>query len=384
MEEKKFPPLTKLNCHRASSIRKKHDPERYWSFWYQHNKSNGGTYVHSASNGDDICGVSPANFPEWEVTSFKYEWNLEDLYQSAVRSFSMTSFSPEERAMQYIRGYEQDLIEDLKLLSADAHQAYFDKYKAKVADLFAKHSRCASPMITGPAKFPTERNRKANEAYDKAVGEFHEWRSSYIKRAKHIAEASLSQDERDAKEWSAIRKDILSSCSCIKSIDDGTDRGYRRSAFVNSIYGKVETLANNGKMGLVQKAIQLIKEVNEKLPKPVFTSRHKFWQLEERCQNMMQREKERSEKEDVEIPFDGGHIVKNYAVDRIQIFHNEKPEYSVISSLKKSGFRWSPSNGCWQRQLNDNGILATARIMAGADQPWDKQNEWYRKIKEAK
>lgn len=56
--------------------------------------------------------------------------------------------------------------------------------------------------------------------------------------------------------------------------------------------------------------------------------------------------------------FDGGTVEANTEENRLQIFFDHKPEEDVRSELKANGFRWAPSAGAWQRQLNDNAIRA--------------------------
>ena len=60
--------------------------------------------------------------------------------------------------------------------------------------------------------------------------------------------------------------------------------------------------------------------------------------------------------------FDGGEVVANSEENRLQIFFDEKPDKQKRSALKGNGFKWSPSQGAWQRQLNDNAIYAASRM----------------------
>lgn len=60
--------------------------------------------------------------------------------------------------------------------------------------------------------------------------------------------------------------------------------------------------------------------------------------------------------------FDGGEVVANSEENRLQIFFDEKPDEQKRSALKGNGFKWSPSQGAWQRQLNDNAIYAASRM----------------------
>lgn len=61
--------------------------------------------------------------------------------------------------------------------------------------------------------------------------------------------------------------------------------------------------------------------------------------------------------------FDGGEIVKNAELNRLQIIFDEIPDEETRAALKSNGFRWSPRNQAWQRQLTDNAIRAAERIL---------------------
>ena len=60
--------------------------------------------------------------------------------------------------------------------------------------------------------------------------------------------------------------------------------------------------------------------------------------------------------------FDGGKAVANTQKSRLQLFFDEKPDESKRTMLKRYGFRWTPTEGAWQRLLNDNAIYACDRI----------------------
>lgn len=60
--------------------------------------------------------------------------------------------------------------------------------------------------------------------------------------------------------------------------------------------------------------------------------------------------------------FDGGKAVTNKELTRLQLLFDEKPSEEQRSELKYNGFKWSPNNQAWQRQLNENAIYAASRI----------------------
>lgn len=60
--------------------------------------------------------------------------------------------------------------------------------------------------------------------------------------------------------------------------------------------------------------------------------------------------------------FKGGEAVVNESNNRLQLIFDEKPDADQRANLKAHGFRWAPSEGAWQRQLNSNAIYAASRI----------------------
>lgn len=56
--------------------------------------------------------------------------------------------------------------------------------------------------------------------------------------------------------------------------------------------------------------------------------------------------------ESSEIKINGVRMVSNTTDNRLQLFFGGKPDEATRSKLKHSGFRWTPSVGCWQSYLN--------------------------------
>ncbi len=62
--------------------------------------------------------------------------------------------------------------------------------------------------------------------------------------------------------------------------------------------------------------------------------------------------------------FDGGKVVANADMNRLQIFFDAIPDEEVRKELKGWSFKWARSVGAWQRQLTNNAIYAASRIPA--------------------
>ena len=66
--------------------------------------------------------------------------------------------------------------------------------------------------------------------------------------------------------------------------------------------------------------------------------------------------------EHVEISFDGGRIVTNEEINRVQIIFDGKPDEATRRELKSWGFRWAPSEGAWQAQRTPEALARAKRL----------------------
>lgn len=60
-------------------------------------------------------------------------------------------------------------------------------------------------------------------------------------------------------------------------------------------------------------------------------------------------------------------VVYNTEQNRLQLLFQGKPEAEMIQKLKKNGFKWSPRNSAWQRQLTPNALRAMINIVPDMD-----------------
>ena len=360
--------LSKKNYHRASKVVNLENQEQgEFLFNWRGKKLSDNLmhcdYAHTAIriSDNEVVVIYDKDLGSWAVTDWKYKVNLEELWKCACDAFYSTSFSPEERGAYYIRAYEEELNADIEKMPEEERERYISKYKEWVKTLFDKHSRIMSSMITGPARFPTRRNEKMNNYYENAVSEFRAWREKALKAIARRIEDAKPEEQKADEEWTRLKRSIYFSASTIKGINDGTERGYNKALFVSSIYGKVETYAKRGDVIIVEKAIAYVRELNKQ--SSIITERHKFFKLAEMAKAVCEAQEVRLNKEDTEILFEGGRVIKNYSEDRVQIVFDTKPQPDVISNLKHNGFRWSPRFSAWQRQLTNNAYYAVSRVV---------------------
>lgn len=67
----------------------------------------------------------------------------------------------------------------------------------------------------------------------------------------------------------------------------------------------------------------------------------------------------------------GVRILENHEANRLQMYFDGKPSDEVRKSLKSNGFRWSPSQGAWQRYISPRAIHVAKQI---ADSLGDQEN----------
>lgn len=60
---------------------------------------------------------------------------------------------------------------------------------------------------------------------------------------------------------------------------------------------------------------------------------------------------------------EGVEVQENAEEMRVQLRFPGKPDDETRTLLKSYGFRWSPTQGAWQRQLNGNGTYAAKQVM---------------------
>jgi len=291
---------------------------------------------------------------------------LEEYKELAIRAHYNTSFSPDKRGEQIIKDYEQALNDDLAEISEATDQEkekYIAGFKSKFYDLLSAKSRCASSMITGPSNFPVRRAQKANDMEHKRSEELYDYRVKITKMLLKGVQNRRPESEKNDEAWAKYRKNILGHVATIVAYDTGIDRQFTRRLFVNAIVKPIETNAKNGKVDMVKRALDLLREVNDKYDKPIIALKSKVWEMEAIAEENKADQEYVANKESKEYQYDGFKVIINYKEDRIQIKHDEKPERSVIDEIKKHGFRWSPRGVVWQRQLTRNAMYVTFKLL---------------------
>ena len=191
-----------------------------------------------------------------------------------------------------------------------------------------RKSRIVSTMISGGSNFPVRRMQKYNGWEDNAYKHFQEFRTKALTGIKKQIERDKPEEQKQDEAWKSIEKSILSSAAAIIGIDNG-EKGLTRSLFVNSITGLIKRMAENGQTGHVKKAIDLIRLLNGKYAKPIITEKNSIFTLLEVAEAAAETKRDKANRENQIFEFEGGKVVLNYEIDRVQITHHQKPQRSI-------------------------------------------------------
>lgn len=296
-------------------------------------------------------------------------------YQLACDAYRNTSFTPERRATSDQQTYADDvnglyadmlrlaITDQQKALLAEEMERYRQGYLERYKAYLASHANVASPMITGPARFPIARNEKRSHWADNKRHEFLEWRNKARTAIQRKLLDARPEEQKAAAAWRALERDIKGSLAVIEAIDAGRSP-YTRSSFSNSIAGKIERLAMQGEVELVAQAMDVLSAYNRSHEKPCFTARHKVWHYPELSrQQAAEKDAKRDAQPETIAQADGVDIVANPQADRVQIVFAAKPSIEIIGKLKAEGWHWSRTEGAWQRKLTEAAKHSAKRIV---------------------
>ena len=278
---------------------------------------------------------------------------LADLSRTANQAFYWQSFNPERRGFNTLIEHEAELIADMEHIRSisdeETAQRYLSKYKAKLSSWLGSESNCASAMITGPARFPVNSQRKKHDWAHNHYTEFREFRKRMIgaieKSQRRAAKAQidpiqeLQQRIADKMWYHAIMKEIN---VIFRKVTDTEQRIKILGNYGIEINECKYILKSGGfRTFSLTNNLAEIKRLQDRL-----ATETKKATISERAGG------------NLNFQFDGYEVIINFDMDRIQVKHEQKPSPDVIKDLKGIAFKWSPSQGVWQRQLTANALYA--------------------------
>lgn len=233
-----------------------------------------------------------------------------------------------------------------------------EKYSKRLADWFNESSRiesmCPSVMVSGGSNFPVAKKQKQNERRDAHYKKYEEI-EQLLRQMERVGTGGIQSGDANAIEKLEQK---------LKNLEEQQET----MKAINAYYRKHKTL--DGCELVSEKTLEVIKRGMENswrqnpVPFESYTltnNNANIRSTKRRLETLKAAKAQGTVEKEAEV--DGVKIVENTELMRIQIVFDGKPEADVRDILKKNGFKWAPSQGAWQRQLNGNGKWAAERVM---------------------
>ena len=230
-----------------------------------------------------------------------------------------------------------------------------DLYARKLAENMNEanriDARVPSVLVSGAGNFPTRKKEKQNRARD---ANMEQWREvqKILDKIRGAGTAGISSDDPAAVQKLKLKLERLQ------------DEQETMKA-VNAFYRKNGTL--DGCPHISLEAIGKLKAAMARSyrskPKPYesFMLTNNGAEIR-RVQARIEELTRQASTEYAGWEFNGGHAAIDREANRLQLFFDGKPDADTRSALKREGFRWAPSIGAWQRQLNDRVFYAADHL----------------------
>lgn len=289
----------------------------------------------------------------------------------AQGAFSGTSMSPERRGASARSEYAETLASDYEHFkdqaakggTLDKLEEEFASYRAGLRTRYvgwlSSESRCVSSFIAGPSNFPAARMNKRADIAHRRLGEYLDFqkraRAAVIRNLRPDLQPIRSSDSDAVARYQEELAKLEELQAAMKAINAAHKRFLKDPA----------TLVSSG----LDEAKQKI--VREYVPNYRWEP-HPFapYQLSNNNANV-RRVKERiaqvsaTQAQPVqELAGTAARLEDDPPANRVRLFFPGKPAEEVRTTLKRNGFRWSPTIGAWQAYRNYRTI-ETAKAVAG-------------------
>lgn len=286
-----------------------------------------------------------------EAAKTAHEMNRFDDYES-------NSATTEYRAMVEKVYQTVDKIEKERPAMLEKAEYMACRYSKKLAMYFNSYynneGRCPSIAISGGGNFPVKKKNKQNERRDALAQEYNALKEygekiAHLLYAKQVIRADDAnaielleeklEERKERQEFMKAANKAVRKKNVEAGDDELRDLGFTEkqiSDFRIPEYGVLgfqpyELSGNNAEIHRLEKRIETLKAIKETGSREYETE---FFSVTEDAEDM-----------------------------RLRLFFDYKPSEEIRDALKSNGFKWAPSNGCWQRQLTESAKFAMRRVL---------------------
>lgn len=244
----------------------------------------------------------------------------------------------------------------------DKLDRYLDTYARRLADWTNANNRneasCPSILICGGGNFPTGKKHKQNARRDTLWAEYQEIQT-ILDKIKSTGTGPIDLTDPHARE---LLTDRLHKLEKLLEDNKALNAYYRKHQSFHGYPGLSDEAADKLTADFADTR-QRCPWISKPVPDYELTSiREKIKRTRSRLEELDRLEAAKSNP-DPATDYDGFQLIRNAAENRLQIIFDELPDPELREKLKRSGFRWSPKNQAWQRQLTDNAERAARSIL---------------------
>jgi len=302
------------------------------------------------------------------ITVREIERNWNNLSQLPERRARLELGALAERINAFHAALESIASKGGAINVPDEIARYAERAVSLTRRAWAMDSRCASWFVTGPAKFPVARNEKRMRSADTAYSAIRDHNAKALEAVRRRAWPHGAPGD-------AIRSNNPDAPNLIRNKIEELRNSHSLSKLINALIRKhigkgkddaAAIIASETGIGLPA-ALQLVTpDCLGALGIPQYRlsgNLVEIKRLEGRLKSIeIIRERGTVEKE-IETSAGKISIVENGEAARIQLVFSGKPDTATRGILKSNGFRWAPSEGAWQRHLNNAGRYAAERVL---------------------
>lgn len=266
-----------------------------------------------------------------------------------------------------------DAVEDLKREAKveitkeieEAIQYYANRYSYKMAQAINRHNQieamCPSIMISGAGNFPVKKKEKQNNAREKFWNETKDLYSDdnyYMRKIENLLMNTTiySNDEFAIEKL----KDRIEQLEERQQIMKDANSYWKKNGNLEGFESITEETKNK-----IITDIQYHSWDNKPFASYELTNNNADIRRNKERLDQLIKLKQRAEQstEDKYIQIDGLKVEEDATDMRIRLLFDDIPSVETRELLKHWGFKWSPKNSAWQRQLTTNGIWATKKVL---------------------
>lgn len=242
--------------------------------------------------------------------------------------------------------------------------ALLDRYARRLSQWTNDYNRngasCPSVLVCGAANFPTKKKNRQNAREDALWKEYDEIKG-ILSKIKSVGTGPIDFSDPNAREM------LVDRLEAAKALHESKKQA-------NAYYRKHKTL--DGCSGITEKDREWLTCPGVfargdgsplalyGVPFPAYDLQLDNAAIKRYAARLEEYDKLQAQRDaDTGTEFDGGHIIRNVEQNRLQIIFDGKPDEETRTSLKSNGFRWSPRNQAWQRQLTRNAEAAAHQAL---------------------